>query len=365
MSSRDALQIIKSCEKNISVLKWKTKSQIVSVSNFIETDPKKPSQKQLKMDAEVLFDLKTKYFKVHLRGGQIGILKDGSEIEYVRETSVAYNGTSYTAWKKDTPQIVNKSLYQGCSGEISNNLDESGILNHFLISEEFTMVGLRTGVPCLFQPFLIESDIKLFSEYLSEWENTKKIINIFRQEDGSIIIYAKIHSEPMSHYVTKVIYSPEKNGIITEYTTLLSYSREEGDGKIYAQFITECMQNNNGVWVPSRISLDLPFWGKNGIKNELLYDEFECLPKVLKNEFQVTFPDGTEVEDYIAKKFYKVGDSIDEDSAIDEFMQRHGLTGNVPAQIKRGNVLRYVVMGTGLLLIAIAAYQFVQKWRKV
>ncbi|MDR2171948.1 MAG: hypothetical protein LBP59_17525 [Planctomycetaceae bacterium] len=353
----DAIKVMKSCEKKMGVFRWKFEAQTIMPGKSINSE-----QRYVTRTAEVLYDWKSKRFRIHRTGQEFATLPDNTTVEYKSEIFIAYDGSIYSGWKKSTPKVSTPNFYAGSSGEITNNLDNAHTVRFFNEFSGLTAIGLRVGVPCLFQPLLVKSDIKVLSEYLSEWQKENKIVDLFRLNDGNIVIYAKIYDEPISHYITKIVYSPNKNGIITEYSTLLSYSKESGDGKLYAQTITECKQNDNGVWTPAKISLTQPFIGR-GINSELIYHNFEILSRAKSNEFQVTFPDETEVDDYITKKFYRVGRMVDEDKKIDEFIQRHGLTGDIPIRKESGVIFNYIFMSIGVLMVFIGFLIIIRKWR--
>ena len=93
----------------------------------------------------------------------------------------------------------------------------------------------------------------------------------------------------------------------------------------------------------------------------------ELNPPVEQTMFRVSFPDGTFVDDHVAKMLYKVGDPVDEDQAVYEFMLRHGFTGvtGVIALLKRQMALwQYILMGVGIIMILAALYMMLLKWIK-
>jgi len=358
----DVFNVVKSCEKKVNGFRWKVKMEIASspIAGQTNTD-RVPAKGQT--FADVLLDCHTKRFKVEEKKQTYGMMGDGTVVQYTHEGTTAYDGSSYSAWGKNTPHDRGVRIYQGSAGEITNNLDNSVAAKLFLDGGGLRNVGFRTGIPCFFLPDLIGKDAKFLSEFLAEWKNEGKTMVFFRQDDGDIIIYAGIFPDPIGHYVAKIVYSPSKNGIITEYSTLLSYSKATGDGKFYSRRLTRCEQNQDGDWVPTVVSLSMPFLGPNGYDTEMRYEEFEYLPKISVEDFQVTFPKGTEVSDHVAKMFYKVGDHFDEDFAINEFMERYGFTGDVPSQMGRGGIFRYTFMIIGFALIFIALCRiFLRRW---
>lgn len=359
----DVLNVVKSCEKEIHALRWKVRMEITTLPIAGQSGQTQGFEKSPAF-AEVLLDFHAKRFKVEEKKQEYGVMRDNSVVKYMHEESSAYDGSNYSAWKRNTHQKPGTDLYQGSSGEIIGDFDSSVVARQFLEGGGLAAVGFRTGVPCFFLPDFIKSETKFFSEFLAEWKENRKLIALFRQNDGDIIIYAKIYPEYMGQYVAKIVYSPGKKGIITEYSTLLSYSNETGDGESYACWLTRCKQSQGGDWVPTTVFLSMPLLGPNGYNTELHYEDFEYLPKIPVEEFRVDFPIGAEVSDHVAKMFYKVGDPIDEDRAIDDFIQLYGFTGDVPSHMRHWNVLRYVLMGIGIFMILIALYRIIQRWRK-
>jgi hypothetical protein len=96
----------------------------------------------------------------------------------------------------------------------------------------------------------------------------------------------------------------------------------------------------------------------------VVFSSVEINPPIEKNMFNVSFPNGTFVEDFVVKKVYKVGDPVDEDKAIDDFIQRYGFTGDITLPQQRMTPLRYFLMGVGIAMVLFALYQMIQKWRK-
>jgi hypothetical protein len=247
------------------------------------------------------------------------------------------------------------------NGTISKDYDNGRISRQFSKNMKFIYeIGLFTGVPCLFEPLMQAGGVKYFSEYLSEWIDSKKLLSLSRIDDGTFLIYAQIHPEPMSHYVTKIIYDTNKGGIITDYKILLSYSKESGDGILYSHFKTATNQNSHGDWVPVKTTITIPLMKYDF---EISYENFELLSNMPKDSFAFHFPDGTFVDDFISKTYYKVGDIYDEDAAIDRFIERYGLTGNIQTKPVIYTIyIRYIFMGVGILMIIISVILYIRKW---
>lgn len=70
----------------------------------------------------------------------------------------------------------------------------------------------------------------------------------------------------------------------------------------------------------------------------------EINSEISDDVFRVEIPDGIKVSNYITKKFYITGSITDEAKAIDDFMVRHHLTGNIP---KINSRWRYVLTVVG------------------
>gem|GEM_PF-5984779 len=65
--------------------------------------------------------------------------------------------------------------------------------------------------------------------------------------------------------------------------------------------------------------------------------------------------------DYNAKIFYRVGDPVDIDRAVDDFIQRHGFTGDITLPKRQLALWQYICMGIGIIMILIALYSMLMK----
>ena len=281
---------------------------------------------------------------------------DGDNPLLSSEFAYSYDGKCYASWQrsKGGNSIPNESDYT--DGEISADVDQVRNVSSFLDTKgAYAWFGIGfPGQITLQDDGIYET--RALSSVLLEWNSRGFPISIQELSQDKWVIEAKIIIPTGAERVI-IMHILPREGIVVFFSRA-SHFRE----KVYEELRVEVdvVKTEEGAMVPRSMYVLRPL---DRIMDCVTFSCVEINPPVKKDMFSVSFPDGTEVDDYVAKRIYKIGDPINEDRAINDFMVLHGLTGEsfLP---KRSNTLRCILLGTGvIIIIGIAVYQMMQKRR--
>ena len=349
------IQISKNHAKQAKSLQWECSRK----------DGKFQYEKQLSFDAldsqgqiekyEVFFDPISRKFNIR---GNMTVRWIGGTNNYTSiDIQYAFDGVAYRCWKKEKEGREMPPEKMTGQGQISRDLSDLDYDTKSFFDAKGFKQGILPGIP----GFILTHTYSYYGmericDVFETWEKENRVDSI-KKVDDKIEITARVDVlQGSSDFFLRVIYDPTSDTI--EHGTV--FSRFEGEN-VMEFYEVIFRTNEQGFRVPDSIKIVMPL-DKRAII--VTYHSFRFVDTIQAELFQFIFPDGIYVNDHIAHKYFKVGDLLNEDKAIDEFIQRHGLTGDVPLQVRRGNTLRYVMMCAGLILIGIALYQMVQKWRK-
>jgi hypothetical protein len=331
-----AVDIIKSLENSISTLKW----------DFYVGDIYSANNREVLDSVSVLVDIQTKRYYI-----------DRKIVSKKRKSIFSFNGREYVSFSGmlEGEKTATSLLDLGKISTEANDMPSSETLKN-----NWSIVGIGNGVPGLFAPFFADDDVPtFFSLFMKRWIKGKKVISVSDNRQGvmDIKIFTKFFDIP---YVMYISYDITKKGIITyvKASPVKDKTHAEqltfGEGKVFFEMSVLTKKNDQGQDVPETIKFHQP---DSKINNTLTYANFIINPPIDSKSFVIDFPDGTYVDDQIQKMYYKIGDLIDEDKAISDFMLLHNLTGDVPRpQHRYGIAFRYILIGTGIVLIVIAIY---------
>ena len=350
MTPEEALTIIKGIEKNIPAIRFTV---------TWDSDPPVMSEKT------ILYDLTTGKYRVNEKS--VKRWRDGTAPYGASNEQFSFDGTVFYEWSQFIPGAqLPRDNSQSC-GIISNNLDDSPLNRNF---QEFkNAIGI--GLPLMF--YDIEGkQIRLgttgsgyhphdvFSKYLETWIKFGCVKNIVVISPG-ILELSMSFTTKVSTVRLIVTYDINKGGYVTSakyYVTWLDSSPEQEF--LLTELTVDTTQSTNGTWVP--VTLKKKVMNRD---EEILfrYSDVEIISSPSSQDYTIDFPDGTFATDHLTKMAYRVGDPLDKEKAIDEFIRRHGLSGD-PFLTKRSNTLRCILLGTGvIIIIGIAVYQMMQKRR--
>jgi hypothetical protein len=339
------IPIMKSLESGISTMSW----------DFFSGDLEVDGQRGKLDNSSVLIDIRTMQYLIARE-----IVANN------RKTVFSYNGQSYMSYMGSLSGEVSKSHNYVPMGMTSNNAND--IPSSLILEKNWSTVGVFNGVPGLFLPLFSKQDSPdFFSSFMNRWIKEKKIVSVVDNGNGAwnIIVRTEIFDIP---YIMYISYNVTQRGIITYIKTSPIDSNIDvntlsfGDGKVFFELSVDTVQNHQGDWVPHKITFVQP---DSKIKSIMSYKNFSINPVARSDMFSLVFPDGTYVDDKIRKMYYKVGDLIDEDKAISDFMTRHNLTGNVPHKPTYGNIVRIILITIGGLMILASIILYInKKWLK-
>ena len=350
-SMRQIMQISKNRAKHASPLNWKCLRK-----DGFYTDEKQlsfvtlDSQGQI-AEYEVLLDPVSSKYKV--RENVTAKWIDGANDHVSFSMQHAFDGGEYQSWKREQPGKKMLSDQAVGEGQISNDLSNLDVQAKSFSTTGGFMVGIQHGIP----GFIITHTYSHFgaeriSEVFERWEKEKRVDSIKSVGDKFEITAMVEVLQGSTDFFLRVVYDPASNTIENGVV----FSRFQGREHVMTIYEVDFRTNEQGIRVPETSKIIMPLDKRAIIVS---YESFRFEENLPKESFQVDFPDGIFVEDYLTKKYYKTGDLFDEDKAIGEFIQRFGFDGNIPVQ--RMTLWRWLFMGIGTIMILIALYCMLMK----
>jgi hypothetical protein len=304
-----------------------------------------------------VFDVRKRLYRITQKGTASAQDSQGREYDEQFTEEYSFDGSVYREWRRSE-----SAREQRVMGVITKDLSDA-VLNRQCVKGEYLPLGLLTGYPAIFR--LQIGDRIPFTFNLSSFlkENRTSIVSTNRHESGDIDVVLsfdwEVEKSRWLSLTAEIRFDPS-DCVVTKQRVY--YSRSSTAIEFSATLPTFVIRA--GKKVPSSIVYQRII-DKIAEEYEIQFESLEINPPVDAHTFQIDFPDGAYVDDYVTKKFYKVGDPVDEDQAMYDFMQRHGLTGDVLLSSQRLSLLRYILMGAGLAMILFAFYKMIiQRWRK-
>jgi hypothetical protein len=303
--------------------------------------------------------LKNRTYHIKQQGIVLSRDAQGKESIAPFTSELSFDGKIYREWH--IGEHSDKTLSQNTQGVISTNLDDC-ILNKQFIESGYAGVGIVSGIPVFINlPSFLNINPCSFSDLLTSYNKNKKVISGEIRENNEISIIFSDEFELSGNKISLTfdILFDTVNSVIAKQRVYYTYTSPiEEYSATTSEFLID-----GGKKIPQKIIFK-QIYGQVILQTNYFFENFEINPPIVHDEFQISFPDGVYVEDYVLKLFYKVGDIIDEDKAIARFMTRHGLTGNVPMKLTSGGILRYVLMGAGCLMILKSLILHIRKRRQ-
>jgi hypothetical protein len=277
----------------------------------------------------------------------------------------SHDGKLFYEWRqcKHGTQFPEKDA--ASHGMMTDNMKDSSMNENFNSFKN----GVGIGLPLMFYDMEGKYcsgfyEHTCMSKYLTEWVKQNNLESIVSLHEGVWTITSTFVSRIKKVKVRLVVdYDINKNGFVTNakyYYTMPD--KQKQDEFLANEFIIDTVQDSEGNWVPTTLRKI------NFTRGETVlfqYKNVKLLRSISSDMVQMDFPDGTQVSDMVHKMEYKVGDLIDEDKAIDLFIKKHHLERdhhtNTPYRV---NVLRYILMTLGIILIIIGIGRLYVKWRK-
>jgi hypothetical protein len=352
---KQAIMVIQSAEKSLKSAKWECKIKFqLRIPRDKSLDPIDESilvDNELYAEYSVLYDCQK---KIYIADGKSRLQwSEGSHPRLSNTFGFAYNGKEYFSWQrtKAGDQLPDENEYT--IGSISKDMDQVQNVTSFFNTNGAYM-GFGTGFPG--QLVIQEENFygsRFLSSVLTEWQSKGFPISIQKLSD-KWLIEAKIVLPTTVERIIRIHLLP-KSGIVVFFSRISQFQGKEYEEKRVEVTVIE---NEDKQVVPHIIRIIRPL---DYLMDIYSFSSVKLNPSVQKENFQLLFPKGTYVEDFVAKKFYKVGDIIDEDKAISDFMTRHGLTGNVPHKSTHGNIVRIILITLGSLMILASIILYIIK----
>ena len=211
----------------------------------------------------------------------------------------------------------------------------------------------------------------LLSDYLQRKLDAGDEVSVVQLESGDLGITVVRTSEgPARSYHIQIRYDPSVGRI---EQVEFGYDRENADGYIPEPDSTPgdrwmCSEQirfryaNSDSFVPNAVVYHQ--LGSERAGRVWLYDEIEYPDSLDPDELTLTFPSGTSVVDHVGQRFYKVGQSDeDEQRAVQKYRMGHGLDppdygvpvlGEPVSEATRRSRIRRMVIGNGVIIIVVA-----------
>jgi hypothetical protein len=349
----DAHRVFKSIDRSIIAIKWKCRKEpnfrLSDANNF---SSKLPRKENIFEEYTVLYDTKSRRF---LLQGQYCIpWIDGEPPTIMKDFAFSYDGKKYVYWEKRKKEKTDFDDYPGVAF-ISDAVELLDCDKSFITSNAAS-VGFGIGFPGRITLHMPDSFSAVsLLELLEEWKSKKSPVLIQETQDGKWKIEGMIPWLIGDEMYIHIFCDPFHDGVVSEFVRLL---RSKNKDYVEERMVVEFTQNSQGKLVPNIARLIFPL---DKLMTEFHYKDVEFLSNVSNQAFQFKIPDGTYVTDHIAKKYYKVGNLVDEDKAISDFMTRHGLTGNVPYKPTYSNIVRIILITIGGLMILASIILYIRK----
>ncbi|MDR2440796.1 MAG: hypothetical protein LBE12_15655 [Planctomycetaceae bacterium] len=350
----EAKKIFDAVDRSVPVIKWKCR--IEHGHPLIDITSVPPQKDNYYEEYVVLYDLKSKRFIVD---GEICVpWIDGSVPTIKKELGYSFDGKKYAYWERKFDDKGNRELAGFAS--ISLDMTQVEYVKDFIVSN-----GSRTGFGAGFPGWvtLTKKDFHgaiRISDLLAEWDSRHSLVTLRTTSMGKLEIEGIITWDNGTDRHVNLMCELSNNAIVSKSVRFSRFQNKDYIGK---EYLVEFIKNGQGKFVPKIVRACYPLDKRMTI---LYFSDIEFDPKVNEQSFQLQIPNGTYVTDHITKKYYKVGDIVDEDKAISDFMTRYNLTGNVPAQSKVASIVRYSLITIGGLMILISLFLIIRKrWLKL
>ncbi|MDR2406771.1 MAG: hypothetical protein LBE13_01465 [Bacteroidales bacterium] len=348
-----AVTVIKSLESNVKAIEWD-----VSI-NKQQLRKGKTIDSPFQRKSHVLYVPSKRQCLVLVNGQNIAMNSEGKQELSTFATGMSFDGKTYSAWRINGQYKVSSNPPTFGLGMITNSENEITQI-YDIKNAQGNDLGITTGLMSLFCNSYQQDAIPIyFSEYIKQKSRKDEGVIIQESSDGCWKILTKEKFASVDFDIL-IVYDLKKKGIITDYKW--SYTHDEVE-YILLKYDIQNIEMQDGIWVPHKIIVTENVGDDVINKTYLEYSNIQVYQTFFKdNHFQVNFPNGIHVEDKIKKMYYKVGNPLDEDKAISDFMTRHGLTGNVPYKSTYGNIVRIILITLGGLMILASIILYIRKW---
>ncbi|MDR2171955.1 MAG: hypothetical protein LBP59_17560 [Planctomycetaceae bacterium] len=351
-----AIDIIKSNESKFNVLKWQCRSENYRIVNG--NSEKMPHYTNAE---EVIFDLNKKIYKVRRSGVSLTANNEGKETLVPFISEISFDGKIYCEWYKSgvANQKQTNSNSEGF-GVVSVNQDDC-TLNKQFIQSGYSGIGMISGMPAIIHLCQdLSNKFESISDFLQNCDKNNKIESSKITSAGVIKFVINFDLETTGYKIPIIIeldYDSEVCSIIRQR----AFYRNTSPVKEYSILSSNFIKKGNANY-PQKITFKQIF-SQVTLQTDYYFDSFQYNPAITKDSFSLNFPDGIYVDDHVAKKYYRVGDVVEEDRKTDDFMTRRGLTGDIPIRKESSVITNYIFMSIGGLMIIAGIVIIIRKWK--
>jgi hypothetical protein len=301
--------------------------------------------------------LAIKPMRYHIHGKTCNVWINGTAPFVSTEMSFSYDGKKYRHWQNSQAGTEMPTNLYYSEGWISCNLSDIGQDVSMFVTSNGASQGAGTGIPGFITSHTYDYyGARKISEIFQQWEKEKRVVHINKIPDSkNVEIEVRVDRiQGTNDFFLKFLYDPETNTV--EHAEL--FSKFNGAQHVMTIYDVDFQTDESGNKFPKSVKEIHPLDNKVTITS---YSSFNINPALLKDTFQLHFPDGVKVDDYITKQIYRVGDRVDEDKARKDFIHFHGLADNVPVRI---TTVCSILMTIGGLIILVGAILYIRKRRR-
>jgi hypothetical protein len=354
-----AIKVLRASEKHLKSAKWKCKVEFKhritreGDNKKIDSLVEQSNVNNLYAEYSVIYDCQKKLYLVD--GKSCVEWYEGSHPSISSVFKFVYNGDVYFSWQRTKPGYQLPDDKDHTVGSVSKDIDQ--VLN---VASFSTTNGAYMGFGTGFPGQITIQDEKFYgsrslASVLEDWQLQGFPISIRELTHDKWLIEAKIILSNKAERIIRIHLLP-KSGTVVDVSRVSQFRDKEYE-ELRVEVTT--IENSKGQIVPQTIRVIRPL--------DYLFDVYwfslvEINQPMHKEDFLLSFPANTYVKDFVAKKVYKVGDPVNEDKAISDFMDRYKLTGNVSVN-KGYSVLNYTFMIIGGLMFIIGLFFTIRKLR--
>jgi hypothetical protein len=353
LSLDKAIVIVKNAERQVSTLEWSA-----NITHTFSPPISSQAKKSVELESVTgLYDFNSKRYRVEFTRTVQTSTVEAVNAPY--SIGLSYDGKTYCTLQG---RKLENNKYDG-NGIITEKIKDAWHHDTNIQKNRLRRLGLVTGLPGAIFSYIVNEgnydDVRL-SGTLVKWAKNAIKVSVNVENSGNYIHFLAEEPTFIENTILRTsIFFDIKRGAISEMelshvkaTDVVPYCKWE------VEFVDDKKDGN--ISLPRRIVYqDYANYSKYVFE----YKTVIVNPERTSKDYLCEMPNGVTVEDAVNNLFYKVGDPVDEDKAIERFMTLHGLTGNVPSKTTLGGIIRYVLIGAGCLLIIIALILKILEYR--
>ena len=291
ISENKALSAMKSLEAGLKCFKWRCVHESRMIRNGTVDEDFTPSATH-----DAVVNIRDGRYRVESKTNLLTVGRDGEQSFQKSGRGISFNGQFFAAWTHGEKQEFG-------TGEIARDASRS-TLNRDVQRRPHS--GLQSGIPgILHTEFESERKPRFVSQYFEEWMKAGRIRSVDEEKPGVWTI--RVDAPDMKHrpMLLSFEYDVNKGGVVTGMDYFWGTESRLGPPK--SKMETAFAQDSKGRYVPKEIT-HTDFMGPGVVAvTRFSYSEFEINPKLPVDAFDLPFPGGIRVDDFVKQQRYTTG----------------------------------------------------------